>query len=154
TFAFDAAGRETSTTDRDGRRIDFSYDELNRKTGETWVAADGQTVLDTRGYTYDANGNILTAVNGSGGYTLPYDRPNRPQTEQEPFGLALTFSFDALNHRTQVQDSFGTVLTSVYNADPLHRLTSRQLGGTGQTPLRIDEVYTARDQLNWLYRYS
>ena len=44
-----------------------------------------------------------------------------------------------------MEDSFGGVLTSIYDA--VNRLTSRQFGGTGQTPLRIDLTYTDRDQL-------
>jgi hypothetical protein len=34
--------------------------------------------------------------------------------QQEPFGLALTFQYDGDGNRTQVQDSFGGVMTSVY----------------------------------------
>src|SRR5262249_42779419 len=53
---------------------------------------------------------------------------------------------------TKVQDSLGGTLTSVYDA--ANRLTSRQFGGTGQTPVRIDPTYTNRNQLATLNRYS
>jgi RHS repeat-associated protein len=62
----------------------------------------------------------------------------------------LTYSYDAANNRTLVKDSQGGVATSVY--DVLNRLTSRQFGGT--TPLRIDETYTARDQVASESRYT
>jgi YD repeat-containing protein len=39
TTAYDAARRVTSTTDRNGNIISYSYDVINRKTGETWVQA-------------------------------------------------------------------------------------------------------------------
>src|SRR5262249_48040041 len=44
------------------------------------------------------------------------------------------------------------VLTSVYNG--VNLLSSRQFGGTGQTPLRLDLTYTARNQVATELRYS
>src|SRR5580704_3405904 len=76
TFAYDAAGRETSTTDRDGRVIAFSYDNANRKTGETWYAAGGVTVVNLQTFTYDAVGDQLTAADFNGAYTMGYDALN------------------------------------------------------------------------------
>jgi RHS repeat-associated protein len=44
-----------------------------------------------------------------------------------------------------VQDSFGGVTTYIYDA--ANRLTSEEFGGSSQTPLRIDQTFTARNQL-------
>src|SRR5262249_13825028 len=137
TYAYDLANRLTSATDRDGRRIDYSYDNDNRLKGENWVVS-GSTV-NTLNYTYDANNNLLTAVNNAGAYTMTYDALNRVPVTQEPFSATLTATYDAVGNRTQLQDSFGGVLTSIYDA--ADRLTSRQFGGSGQTPLRIDLTY-------------
>ncbi len=71
---------------------------------------------------------------------------------QDSFSTTLTNTYDAADNRTQVQDSFGTTTTRDY--DVLNRITSLQLGGTGQTPLREDFTYTARDQLATQTRYS
>ncbi len=57
-----------------------------------------------------------------------------------------------MGNRTLVQDSKGGVTTSRYDA--ANRLTSRQFGGSGQTPLRFDETYTPRDQVATITRYS
>ena len=73
-------------------------------------------------------------------------------TVAEPFGLSLTFTWDALGRRTKVDDSLGGVTTSVY--DVLNRLESRKFGGTGQTPLRIDLTYTVEGQQESFTRYS
>jgi RHS repeat-associated protein len=116
------------------------------------VAADGVTVNNLLTYTYDENNNLLTAADSHGAYTMTYDAVNRMHSQQEPFGLALTFTYDATDNRTQVQDSLGGVTTSVYDA--ANRLTSRQFGGTGQTPLRIDLTYTARNELATQTRFS
>jgi YD repeat-containing protein len=151
TMAYDAAGRQTSQTDRLGRRIDFSFDNVDRLTGETWRDAGG-TVVNTVTLSYDAHDNLLTAANGNGAYTFSYDALDRLSTQAGPFGLSLTFGYDAVGNRTLEQDSKGGVLTSVYDGD--NQLTSRQLGGSGLTPLRFDTAYTARNQVSTLTRYS
>src|SRR5262249_58087786 len=81
-----------------------------------------------------------------------YDAVNRVSTNQGEFGTTLTYTYDATGNRTKVQDSFGGVLTSVYNA--VNLLTSRQFGGSGQTPLRLDLAYTPRNQVATVTRYS
>src|SRR5205807_2970671 len=150
TYAYDLANRLTSTTDRDGRRIDNTFDAGNRLTGQNWVVS-GSTV-NTLTFTYDANANLLTAVNNAGASTMTYDALNRVTVTQEPFGLTLTATYDAVDNRTQLQDSFGGVMTSVY--DSANRLTTREFGGASQTPLREDLTYTARDQVATETRYS
>jgi RHS repeat-associated protein len=150
TFAYDAASRRVSETDRDGRVINFSYDALNEETGETWIVS-GSTV-NTLTFTYDAAGNMLTAANNAGTYTMAYDALNRISSEQEPFGAVLTMTYDAVGNRTQVQDSFGGITTSVYDA--AGRMTTLEFGGSGQTQLRLDFTYTARDQIATETRYS
>jgi YD repeat-containing protein len=39
TSVYDADGELTDTTDRDGRRVTYSYDSGGRQSGETWVGA-------------------------------------------------------------------------------------------------------------------
>jgi RHS repeat-associated protein len=150
TFAFDAGSRMTSTTDRDGRVRNFTYDALNRETGQTWVVS-GSTV-NTQTFTYDAQGNQLTAADTNGTYTMAFDSLNRTTTEQEPFGQTLTFTWDAASNRYVLQDSLGGTTTSTYDA--LDRLTERQFGGSGQTPLHANLTWTARDQLSTVTRYD
>src|SRR5262249_8999318 len=121
------------------------------QTGETWRNGAG-SVVNTLTFTYDANGNRLTAADASGAYTVAYDALDRPSSTQEPFGLVLTNSYDAVGNRVRVDDSKGGVATSVYDA--ANRLTSRQFGGVGLTPLRFDQTFTARDQVAMITRYS
>src|SRR5262245_17825113 len=110
-------------------RRDFAFDALNRLTVEAWYDSGGFLTATTT-FSYDANGKQLTAQNGSGAYTMSYDALNRVTVANEPFGKTLTFSYDAAGHRTKVEDSLGGVTTSLY--DGAGRLTSQQLGGTGQ----------------------
>ena len=103
-------------------------------------------------FTYDNNGNQLTAVDYSGTYTNAYDVLNRLTAQTDPFGVALTYMYDANNNQTTVQDSLSGVLTSVY--DNANRLTTREFGGSGQTPLRIDPNYDNANRLTDLTRYT
>jgi YD repeat-containing protein len=152
TFAYDAAGRMTSTTDQLTRRQDFAFDADNRKTLATWYDVGGTMVLNRQTFTYDQVGNQLTAADANGAYTMGYDALNRLTSEQEPFGQVLTYAYDGVGNRTLVQDSQNGVMTSVYDA--ANELTTRELSGSGVTPLRIDFTYTPTGLTATEKRYS
>jgi RHS repeat-associated protein len=150
-YAYDAADRVTSVTDFIGQKVTYGYDLLNRETGESWFNAAG-TATDTLTFTYDPNDNTLTASNNATTNTMAYDALDRITAVQAPFGARLTYSYDAADNRTQVQDNFGGTTTRVY--DVLNRTATMTFGGSGQTPLREDFTYTARDQTATQTRYS
>src|SRR5215469_8112113 len=143
TMAYDAGGRLTSTTDRDGRVRTLSYDALDRETGETW-SGTGVTP-NTLTYTYDAAGNQLTSADANGAYTMTYDALNRVTAQQSPFGLSLSYFYDAAGDRVRVQDSLGGTQVNAYDATG--RLTSRTQSASGQPGTRIDLTYTPDDQV-------
>ena len=149
TYAYDAAGLLTSMTDRIGRRKDMSYDNGNRLTGETWVTSGSP--VNTFAYSYDPNGNLLTAAEADGTITLAYDAVNRLTVQTDVFGVTSTFAYDQVGNRTRVQDSLNGVATSTYNA--VNLLTRREFND-GTTPLRIDLAYTDRNELSLITRYS
>jgi RHS repeat-associated protein len=151
TSVYDADNRLTSTTDALGRLIDYGYDADGRLITETWFDAHGNQV-NAQSFTYDNNGNLLTAQDLNGLYTMTYDALDRVVTTQEPFGLSLTDAYDADGNRTLLQDSLGGVTTYVYDAD--NELTSEQFGGSGQVPLRFDITYDADGRLTQETRYN
>jgi RHS repeat-associated protein len=151
TTTYDAAGRVSSITDADGRVRVFAYDAADRRTGETWIST-GNATVNQLSYTYDANGNLLTASDNSGTYTNVYDSQNRLISQTNPQGMTLAYQYDAAGRVIQRADSFGGVLNYVYdNAD---RLTSEQFGGTNQTQTRVDLAYDNRNELTVLTRYA
>ena len=129
TYSYDALDRMVSMTDALGRVTTYAYDADSRLVGETWYASGG-TVTDVFTYTYDADGNQLTAQDVSGTYTMTYDALDRVISTEDPFGLTLTYTYDADGNRIETQDSLGGVTTYIYDAD--NELTSEQFGGTGQ----------------------
>src|SRR5262249_35191049 len=128
-----------------------AYDAADRVIGSTWKAAAG-TVTNLQTFTYDAAGSQLTAADYSGTYTSAYDALNRMTSQTDPFGVALTYMYDANSNQTTVQDSLGGTTTSVY--DVANRLTTREFGGPSQTPLLIDLGYDAASRLTGLTRYA
>jgi hypothetical protein len=56
-----------------------------------------------------------------------------------PFGANLTFEYDGVGNRTQVQDSFGGTISSTYDA--ANELQQRQFSD-GTNTLIIDLTYT------------
>ncbi len=127
------------------------YDAVGNNTGQTWYNAD-HSVANILTFTYDADGRQLTAANNVGTYTMAYDAVGKVSTVQGLWGTLLTFTYDANGNRTVVQDNFGGVTTNVYDADG--NLTQQLFGGTGQTPMRVDQSYNADDELSATTRYS
>jgi len=151
TTLYDADGEVTETIDALGRMTTSHYDGDRRLVSQTWYDAH-DNVVNTESFTYDSTGNMLTAQDASGTYTMTYDSLNRVITTENPFGLTLTYTYDADGNRTQVQDSLGGVTNYVYDAD--NELLSEQFGGTGQTPLRVDLTYYADGTISTETRYS
>jgi RHS repeat-associated protein len=149
--SYDADGHVTLTVDRDGRRDTRSYDADGLLTLEVWYNADG-SLQDTRTWTYDGNGQVLTASNSAGTYTYTYDADNRVSSIQEPFGLTLWFQYDHDSHVTLQTDSFGGLLSSVYDPDGL--LATREFSGPGPSPLREGFGYDADGRLTGETRYA
>ncbi len=152
TNAYNAVGLLTDTTDRLGRQIQYLYDADNRVTGQTWVASDGTTVDQRLTFTYDNDGNQLTAQSSSGTYTMSYDGLGRVTGVQEPFGQQLTFSYDARGNRTVVQDSQDGVTTSVY--DDNNQLVELEQSESGSAPLRVNLTYNQLGQNDSITRYN
>src|SRR5207245_8728993 len=111
------------------------------QTAENWLVSGSSVNLFT--WTYDSQGNQLTAKNNTGAYTFTYDALDRVTTQKDPSGQLLTYTLDGVGNVQVVQDSQGGISSSAYDA--ANRLTQRLFGGSGQTPLRMDITYTARD---------
>ena len=62
---YDADGEVTETTDADGRQITYSYDQLGRQTGESWLNSMGTSIYNAT-FTYDADGEMKTAADANG----------------------------------------------------------------------------------------
>jgi RHS repeat-associated protein len=149
TFAYDAVGNVNSITDFDGRVVTYAYDADNREVGETWHSGNASSsVTNIATYTYDSAGDMLTAANDNGAYTMSYDALGRVTGVQELGWATLTFQYDSDGNRTVVQDSFGGTQTSTYDGD--NELVTQQFSmpiGTLVYALEIDLTYTSTGEL-------
>jgi RHS repeat-associated protein len=153
TVAYDAASRVTSSTDADGRKILYSYDNADRLTGEVWLNTSGVTV-NVVTYTYDNNGNLLTAADTNGTVTYSYDALDRVTSYTNVFGQVLTYSYDANDNLTQRTDSLGGTIT--YQYDVAGRLNEMQYSGTATTAttVYVDFGYNNRNDQTSIHSYG
>ncbi len=150
TTVYNTDGSIASTTDRLGRTKTFSYDGDLRLTQEVWKDASG-TIVDTLNYSYDNNGNLLTASNNAGSYTFTYDDLDQVVTVTDPNGITLTYGHDLAGNVTSILDSLGGQVTSTF--DGSNRLTSRSLTGVSN-PLSATFGYNSDSQLTSIQRYN
>src|SRR5438445_11475170 len=93
------------SVDRLGREVAKEYDADGTLTAEVWTA--GGVVTGGRQFTYDLAGEMTSAGNAVGTYTLGYDGAGRVSSVTGLFGLNLTFSYDGGGNRVGVADSGG-----------------------------------------------
>jgi RHS repeat-associated protein len=163
-FVYDAAGNLTRRTDRNGRVIEYTYDNLYRRTQENWLD-EYETSVRTIDWTFDAAGQLTAASDLAADYTYTYDALGRATTlTHDIVGLGsqviMNHTFDALGNRTQLAATIGGTADFVteYTYDALRRMTRIQQhgvsGGNAVAEKRIDLTYDAASQWQSITRYA
>ncbi len=153
----------TRRTDRNGRVIEYLYDGLAQRIQEIWK--DGQTVVRTLDFAYNANGALVSAADPDGANGFTYDNAGRLiGTVQSIVGLAppiaLAYSYDANDRRTTTAATLGGTADyrNAFAYDNLGRMTrveqSSQTGGNAVAAKRVDFAYDAADQWQSITRYA
>jgi YD repeat-containing protein len=105
-----------TATDAQGHTLKYQYNPLNLIT----QVKDPQG--NTTGFSYDANGNVLTltdALNHTTQWT--YDNMDRVQTRIDPLLRNESYSYDLMGNLVSSTDRKGQVTSLTY--DPLNRTT-------------------------------
>jgi RHS repeat-associated protein len=144
TYYYDAASRMTAHIDRLNRQDLYSYDADGRTTAVTWKDAGGINTTNQQAFTYDPNGNVLTAGDNNGNYTYSYDLLNRATQVQQPFSESVSYTYDAADRLTGMHDSFGG--TTTYTFDAANRVTALQFSNTGEA-MSLTLSYDARNEI-------
>jgi YD repeat-containing protein len=116
-YTYDTHGRVTAAVTPQGS-FQYQYDSLSRLNIEQTM--NGATVVATRTRTYDAVGNLVTLVDGTGTTTYSYDADDRLVSASGPAGTT-SYTYNGRGALTLVTGPGGT---SQYTYDDLDRLTS------------------------------
>jgi YD repeat-containing protein len=162
-FVYDAASNVTSRTDRNGRRIEYDLDDLNRVAQERWYASGGG-LENTLNYGYNLNGQLTSAGDGDSSHAFTIDGLGRTISTVAtitglPSTVTLDESYDSRNNRTQAAFKIGATndFKNTYQYDPLSRTTQIVQQGNGGNTVnakRVDFSYDAAGQWQKLSRYS
>jgi RHS repeat-associated protein len=113
TYGYDEVDNQTSTVDRNGRTINYDYDNLNRVKSESWLTLPN-TKLFT--YTYDQNSNLTSADDGNIKYNYTYDDTDLlTQVDRITTGnptVSFKYDYDAVGNLTKSDELIGTTLTA------------------------------------------
>lgn len=134
-YEYDANSNRTLMTKRDGRKIAYTYDALNRVIAKTYPEQSEPSVH----YTYDLRNQQLRArftSDGGPGLTQEYDgfgRLKKATTNLGGVTRDLEYSHDPNGNRTSIKHPDGTVFT--YDYDGLDRPEWIKQAGSPQIQL-------------------
>jgi len=164
-YEYDAASNLAKYTDRNGRVIEYVYDDLHRRTSEIWK--DGMTTVRTLSYGYNGNSWLTSASDPAASYTFTYDNLGRNTSTTHDlavlgFDVIIDEAYDALGRRESLAAEINGTddLINTYSYDYLNRMTqvtqSGQTGGNSVAEKRVDFTYDAEDKglFTGIHRYA
>ena len=110
-YAYDAAGNKVSMTDAQGRVTTYTYDAAGRLSDVSYSAAGTASVS----YTYNANGQKASMVDGTGTTTYVYDAAGRVTSSTNGAGATVSYSYDSAGEVTGVTYPNGKAVARSYN---------------------------------------
>jgi RHS repeat-associated protein len=131
-FTWDGAGNQLSRTDADGGAATFSYDAANRVTGVAY--SDG--VTPNVSFTYNADSQRTSMVDGTGTTTYSYDADARPTATTDGNGSTVRYAYDPAGAVTGLTYPDGKVVTRSYDGAGRIAKVHDWLGG--DTTFRYD----------------
>jgi len=167
-YVYDAAGNRIARTDGNGATTKYAYDKLNRLSSTMYPGPPVYPSPQTLTYSYDQDGNMVTA--GGFGYTetFGYDRSDRLSSTGFNFGTySVTTSYTYDKDGNEVTMTLGTSVTK-YFYDRVERLTgildpegqnttfgydkdSRQTSETNPSGVRTASFYDKAGRLKAMY---
>lgn len=112
-YGYDKAGNRTTVTDPDGRITTDGFDAANELTSITY--SDGHT--PNVSYTYTADGQRATMVDGTGTTSYSYDSLDRVQNVTNGAGSAIAYAYDLANNITAITYPGGHTVSRAFDAD-------------------------------------
>ncbi len=109
---YDDLGNRLSTTDPRGYTTSYTYDADNELTGATLPGSLSES------YTYDGDGNELTSVDAKGKTTTyAYDPLDRVKTVEGPDSHTTSYTYDPAGNELTITDPDSDVTSYAYDAN-------------------------------------
>ena len=159
-YSYDANGNRIELRKRDGRKIAYVYDALNRETRKHYPnggAAEVHRGYDAAGrpawvrfdspqgqgidYGYDVARRLASETSFGRAVGFLYDDVGNRIRLTYPDGQYMVYDYDALNRVTQVRENGLTTnpeLLATYSYDPLSRRTNLTRGNATSTAFGFD----------------
>ena len=110
-FSYNAQGSPVAITNASGSSAQFTYNTAGEITNVLFSDQSSYT------YTYDGEGKLASATDARGTTSFSYDPTTRLLTTvTDPTGNSLTYSYNAIGHRTQMIDQSGYAVNYAYDA--------------------------------------
>ena len=130
----------------------YSYDANGNRNSTGYTTGAGNELTHSPGvtYTYDNNGTMITATDGSGTTTYTYDYENRLTNVDIDGTMAATYTYDALGRRIGIDDS-GTQTWTVFNGKSADANPYADFNSSGNLKmhylngLAVDEILARTD---------
>ncbi len=120
TKEYDAAANLTKLTDPAKRSTTYTYDPANQLTEVSY--SDGKTPTVT--YEYDADGNRIKMVDGTGTTSYSYDQLDRLTKVKDGHGDVVSYHYDLGEQQTTITYPNGKSVTRAYDkAGRLEKIT-------------------------------
>ena len=107
-YTYNAHGLMSKVLNARGQAKDITYDSIGRITGYT--RKEG-----TAGFTYDLNGNILTAKDSKGTVTRVFDKLNRVSSYTDVNGKTIKYEYDSAGNLTKLTYPDNTAVNYEYD---------------------------------------
>jgi YD repeat-containing protein len=155
-YKYDLVNNRIKTTDRNSKTTNYAYDNLNRITTEAW--ADGSKTFT---YSYDKNGNRLTADDGKIKYVNSYDKTDLLETvDRFDDGnlnpkVRFNYEYDEIGNLTQTQEVANSIIkaTTAYEYDDRYLNTKITQKGAGLADKEVKFTYNTKGENTKIERY-
>jgi YD repeat-containing protein len=131
-FTYDLAGDNLTKVNAIGGTTSYSYDADSRITGISY--SDGLTPNVT--YTFDADGQRASLVDGTGTTTYSYDSDGHLLSTTDGAGATVSYSYDAAGDVTTITYPDGRMVGHTYNG--ANQLSAISDGGGNTTSFSFD----------------
>jgi RHS repeat-associated protein len=140
-FTYTWTGQRTSATDPSGAITQQTYDDLDRTLTSTQVERYPAPQNYTTTFSYDDNGNALTATSPSGAVTTSsYDGLGQLTQLTDANGVVTKFGYDGMGDRTRMTDGLNRSTKSAFD-----------LGGRLTSESDLDSLLTTLRSQSYTY---